>query len=250
MTENDNRCTQEMQSRNDVFSNLKINDIIFPSIIIVIIIVIVIVLKLRKHRKNGLISRDNSTEMENKKELDTIQTLDNSVSEVDTSTLTNAEPSEEDYSLMILKNRLAKGDITIDEFNALKEVLTKTSNSTDKYEINEVNKKIEKLETERMKTQIIQNRGKNESIAIILALLLGFVGLQGIGHIYAGKSGKGVGILIASIVMFVSGISMAFIQGSLLSFVGALILVVYFIMFIWQIFDARKSCQLYNQNLV
>ncbi|MEX0764429.1 MAG: hypothetical protein WD033_04560 [Nitrosopumilaceae archaeon] len=32
-------------------------------------------------------------------------------------------PSEDDYALMILKNRLAKGEITIDEFNALKEAL-------------------------------------------------------------------------------------------------------------------------------
>ena len=32
-------------------------------------------------------------------------------------------PSEEDYALMILKNRLAKGEITIDEFNALKKAL-------------------------------------------------------------------------------------------------------------------------------
>jgi hypothetical protein len=32
-------------------------------------------------------------------------------------------PTEDDYALMILKNRLAKGEITIDEFNALKEAL-------------------------------------------------------------------------------------------------------------------------------
>jgi len=32
-------------------------------------------------------------------------------------------PSEDDYAMMILKNRLAKGEITIDEFNALKEAL-------------------------------------------------------------------------------------------------------------------------------
>jgi len=30
---------------------------------------------------------------------------------------------EEDYSLMILKNRLAKGEITIEEFNRLKDAL-------------------------------------------------------------------------------------------------------------------------------
>ena len=32
-------------------------------------------------------------------------------------------PSEDDYALMILKNRLAKGEITIDEYNALKDAL-------------------------------------------------------------------------------------------------------------------------------
>ena len=32
-------------------------------------------------------------------------------------------PSEDDYALMILKNRLAKGEITIDEYNALRDAL-------------------------------------------------------------------------------------------------------------------------------
>lgn len=36
-------------------------------------------------------------------------------------------PSEDDYSLMILKNRLAKGEITIDEFNNLKKILEPNS---------------------------------------------------------------------------------------------------------------------------
>lgn len=34
-----------------------------------------------------------------------------------------AVPSEDDYALMIIKNRLAKGEITIDEFNELKKAL-------------------------------------------------------------------------------------------------------------------------------
>lgn len=34
-----------------------------------------------------------------------------------------SEHIEENYSLMILKNRLAKGEITIEEFNNLKKVL-------------------------------------------------------------------------------------------------------------------------------
>ncbi|MGI0010901.1 MAG: hypothetical protein ACREAE_05835, partial [Nitrosopumilaceae archaeon] len=32
-------------------------------------------------------------------------------------------PSEDDYAFMILKNRLAKGEITINEFNELKKAL-------------------------------------------------------------------------------------------------------------------------------
>jgi|SRR6185312_6062058 len=35
----------------------------------------------------------------------------------------NNPPSEDDYSLMILKNRLAKGEITVEEFSNLKKVL-------------------------------------------------------------------------------------------------------------------------------
>jgi outer membrane biosynthesis protein TonB len=38
----------------------------------------------------------------------------------------DSSPQEEDYSLMILKNRLAKGEITVGEFNELKRALTES----------------------------------------------------------------------------------------------------------------------------
>jgi uncharacterized membrane protein len=36
------------------------------------------------------------------------------------------EPQEDDHAMMILKNRLAKGEITVDEFKALKEELSES----------------------------------------------------------------------------------------------------------------------------
>ena len=41
----------------------------------------------------------------------------------DTNSSKITEISDEDYNILVLKNRLAKGEITIDEFRALKKVL-------------------------------------------------------------------------------------------------------------------------------
>src|SRR5690348_2577442 len=44
----------------------------------------------------------------------------------------NNSPSEDDYSLMILKNRLAKGEITVEEFNSLKQILAENMDKSKK----------------------------------------------------------------------------------------------------------------------
>ena len=49
--------------------------------------------------------------------------VDKPIAKIRESTERSPMPSEDDYALMILKNRLAKGEITIDEYNALKEAL-------------------------------------------------------------------------------------------------------------------------------
>ena len=65
-------------------------------------------------------AKSDSNEM-NKKSTKTSVTSEDSTTQ-NTNTK-SSEHVEENYSLMILKNRLAKGEITIEEFNNLKKVL-------------------------------------------------------------------------------------------------------------------------------
>ena len=83
-----------------------------------------------------------------------------------------------------------------------------------------------------------QTGHKEESTTLILSIALGFIGLPGIGHMYVGKVGKGVGILIGSWILIAIGIATMGIG-----------LIVYLILFIWQIFNSRNLCRQYNQYL-
>lgn len=163
----------------------------------------------------------------------------------------NTIPYSDSDPLHILKNRLAKGEITMKEFNELKKTLT-DDNDVDKLknEVKNVHEKMEKIQDEQNAEILIKERGKNESITIILSLVLGLIGLQGIGHMYVGKVGKGIGILILSLALFVAGIAILYLWafGVVLYLwdFGVVLLIIYYIMFIWQIFDARKLCQIYN----
>ena len=77
---------------------------------------------------------------------------------------------------------------------------------------------------------------KNEGTGLILSIVLGLFCLNGIGQIYAGKVGKGIGIMIGSWVLIVVGV---------LTFgIG---LIAYLAIFIWQIFDTKKLCREYNE---
>ncbi len=89
--------------------------------------------------------------------------------------------------------------------------------------------------------QPIGAKYKAESTAILLAALLGVIMINGVGHMYAGKVGKGVGLLVGSIVLAIIGWS------TVLFGVGIIFLVGYFAIWIWQIFDARNTCREYNE---
>ncbi len=78
---------------------------------------------------------------------------------------------------------------------------------------------------------------KSESTGILLAVLPGLIGLNGIGHIYAGGVGIGVLILIASLVVLIITI----ISGM------PHFLFLYLGIWIWQILDARSECRDYNE---
>ena len=77
---------------------------------------------------------------------------------------------------------------------------------------------------------------KNEGTGLILSIVLGLFCLNGIGQIYAGKVGRGIGIMIGSWVLIVVGV--------LTLGIG---LIAYLAIFIWQIFDTKKLCREYNE---
>ena len=79
---------------------------------------------------------------------------------------------------------------------------------------------------------------KSMGTTTILALVVGLLGICGVGHMYVGKVGKGIGILIGSWILIAIGI--------LTSGIG---LIIYLILFIWQIVNARTLCREYNEFL-
>ena len=74
---------------------------------------------------------------------------------------------------------------------------------------------------------------KSEALAIVLSILI-----IGVGQMYMGKIGRGIGILLGGITLGIIGI---------VTFgVGYIVLL---ILFIWQIIDAYNLCKKYNQYL-
>ncbi|AFS82167.1 zinc-ribbon domain-containing protein [Candidatus Nitrosopumilus sediminis] len=79
---------------------------------------------------------------------------------------------------------------------------------------------------------------KSEGTTLVLTIVLGLFGFGGIGHLYLGQLGKGIGILIVGIILLIVAI---FTYG-----IGLVILIPFAI---WVIFDARKQCRKYNDVL-
>ena len=84
---------------------------------------------------------------------------------------------------------------------------------------------------------------KNTGTALILAIVLGLLGLGGIGHIYIGQTNRGIKILVAGILLWIIGIVTIGIG------VGVALLIAYVVLLIWQMFDANKLVNQYNQYL-
>lgn len=117
-------------------------------------------------------------------------------------------------------------------------------------EIKDLKEKLGKMQEEQKTTKIIQTQGKSEGTTVTLSLVLGLIGFPGIGHIYVGHGGKGVAILVPSLILFYWGISIINDTDSyFLPTFGWFLLFIYFIIFIWQIFYARNLCRKYNERL-
>ena len=79
---------------------------------------------------------------------------------------------------------------------------------------------------------------KSEGITIILTAVLGLCGLGGIGHMYIGRIGRGIVILVIGLVLIaVTFASMGLGLIGLIPFA------------IWVVYDAYKLCKSYNTHL-
>jgi TM2 domain-containing membrane protein YozV len=98
----------------------------------------------------------------------------------------------------------------------------------------------------------MKRQEKSEGVAIVLAVLVGLIGFYGVGHMYVGRIRRGLVILfldwvisIPSFFSLVVGLS-----GDIeLLVLGVVLLVGSLILWIWQIFDARRVCREHNQGL-
>jgi hypothetical protein len=106
---------------------------------------------------------------------------------------------------------------------------------------------------------------KSPGTAALIAFIGGIFALPGLGHIYIGNVGRGIGILISGIIIYaLFTITMIFsfsLQGFLflaaykppIGFESLFILFVlgiaYFVLWIWQIFNARKRAKKFNKSI-
>jgi hypothetical protein len=93
-----------------------------------------------------------------------------------------------------------------------------------------------------------KRQGKKPWIAIGLALVLGLFGIWGIGHLYAGKIARGLGLLFVGLIiggLFWFSVILTVI---LIGYVGIVLFGLFFVGgWLWQAFDAYNAAQEYNE---
>jgi hypothetical protein len=119
---------------------------------------------------------------------------------------------------------------------------------------------------ETSKSVVEQLPYKSPGTAALIAFLGGIFALPGIGHIYVGKVGRGIGILVSGLILYALTVTSVFSVGFLAGFenpnaasyssvgLGAIAVmlilsVIYIILFIWQIFNARKLAKKFNESV-
>jgi hypothetical protein len=106
---------------------------------------------------------------------------------------------------------------------------------------------------------------KSPGTAALIAFIGGIFALLGLGHIFIGKIGKGFGILVSGIIIYVLFVIMAIslpvmlLLGLVESFTGyagsgGIIFIImfilgiaYLVLWIWQIFNAKKLAKKFNE---
>ena len=147
--------------------------------------------------------------------------------------------------------------------------LENSSNGVDqlKEDLEKADKKIEQMEEkikEQQKKTFQLSHAKSEGTTMVLAIIVGLMGIMGVGHLYLGKIRRGIIILVIGIcswsLLFVPAILLLTWESPMdeytleqrvsnmtsiiiIGLVGVLAL------FVWQIIDARKLCRKYNKHL-
>lgn len=98
---------------------------------------------------------------------------------------------------------------------------------------------------------------RSPGIAALLALLLGLFGIFGIGHIYVGKIARGLvllvaGILVVPVFLAIGVLGIISLDGNFMH--GGFVLMIlsgaiWFILLIWQTFDAYRLANEFNMHL-
>jgi hypothetical protein len=89
---------------------------------------------------------------------------------------------------------------------------------------------------------------KSPGVAVMLALIAGLFGFWGIGHIYAGRAGKGVVLLIAGIVIGALFWASVILTLILIGIFGVIVFgLLLFGGWLWQTYDAYLTAREYNE---
>ena len=106
---------------------------------------------------------------------------------------------------------------------------------------------------------------KSPGTAALIAFIGGIFALLGLGHIFVGKIGKGFGILVSGIIIYVLFVIMAISlpgilllglfesstgdagSGRIIFIVMFILGIAYLVLWIWQIFNARKLARKFNE---
>ena len=90
--------------------------------------------------------------------------------------------------------------------------------------------------------------GKNPWLAALLALGLGIFGLWGVGHLYAGRIFRGIGLFIVGVIvggLFWISVILTII---FIGYVGMILFGIFFVGgWLWQAFDAYNVAEEYNE---
>ena len=79
---------------------------------------------------------------------------------------------------------------------------------------------------------------KNAGTAIVIALIAGILGFNGIGHMYIGKIGKGISLLVVGWIIL--ALTIVFIP------IG----IIYIIFWLWQTYDVNSKTKYYNNFIL